>query len=383
MMMTDGDLYDFTVQKAILDCFSGVPVTYKLFNRNPNQIFTEEFHDRLRRDIDKMSQIKLEEREENFLYEKCPFLGKQYLSWLRNYRFNPQEVETKIVNNQLDLQIKGEWQNCILFEVKLLALICENYFNLNNEWYNNNLKDYISKINMKGEELNGINFTDFGTRRRRSFKIHDEVVKTLSKFSTFKGTSNILLAMLHNTRPVGTMSHQFIMGISALEGLRHANRFAMHHWSKSYKGNLGTYLPDTFGTDCFWEDFDGYYARLFDSLRHDSGDPFEFGNKTIEHYKNLGINPMSKYIIFSNGLDWDDAVDIHNYFKRHINVSFGIGTKFTNDFPDALNIVIKMTTCNGIPVVKLSDSPSKSIGDRDALRVARWTFFNEPLDKNN
>ena len=177
------------------------------------------------------------------------------------------------------------------------------------------------------------------------------------------------------------MAHEFIMGVSALEGLRHANRYAMMHWSKAYKGNLGTALPDTFGTGVFWEDFDNYYARLFDSIRHDSGDPYKFGEDAIKHYEKLHINSMHKAVIFSDGLNTRRAIDLRKHFDGRINASFGIGTHFTNDVPDspALNMVIKMTTCAGIPVVKLSDTPSKAIGDKDALRVAKWTFFKEAL----
>ena len=172
------------------------------------------------------------------------------------------------------------------------------------------------------------------------------------------------------------MAHEWISGISALEGLQHANRYAMRHWSRAYKGNLGTALADTFGSAAFWEDFDNYYARLFDSVRQDSGDPLKFGDDAIAHYKKLGINPMHKYILFSDALTVDAAIKINKYFAGRVNTSFGIGTHFTNDVPGspALNMVIKMVSCNNIPVVKLSDVPSKAIGDRDALRVRAGLF---------
>jgi nicotinate phosphoribosyltransferase len=194
---------------------------------------------------------------------------------------------------------------------------------------------------------------------------------------------------MFDVKPLGTMAHEWIMGISALEGLLHANKHAMRIWSDVYKGNLGTALTDTFGSAAFFNDFDGVLARLFDGLRHDSGDPIEFAEKAIKAYKNLGINPMTKTIIFSDGLDVDTALKIAESLNGKINFSFGIGTNLSNDFrtaddpravSKALNMVIKMMSCNGVDTVKISDVESKVIGEKDAVRVALWTFFKIPLD---
>jgi nicotinate phosphoribosyltransferase len=178
------------------------------------------------------------------------------------------------------------------------------------------------------------------------------------------------------------MSHQWIMGVSAIDGLRRANREALRRWNRTYRGNLGIALTDTFGTKAFFEDFDGELARLYDGVRHDSADPFVFGDSVIEHYHKVRINPAYKIIVFSDSLDVSKVLAIRKYFAGRINVAFGIGTYLTNDFAgsDALNIVIKLLKCNGIPVVKLSDVLTKAMGDKDALRVARWTFMNQPLD---
>jgi nicotinate phosphoribosyltransferase len=383
MSILDNDLYKFTMQKAVLDCFPGVEVEYQFFNRNPAHIFTDEFHDKLWAKLKEMEELRLKDEEYAFLQEKVSFLGEPYLKWLKDYRYDPSCIKTKIVDGKLDLRFKGTWEQRILWEVPLMALISECFFPILPP---RQFLDYEQRTIEKGYvlSLNDVNFTDFGTRRRRTFSLQDMVVTLFSRHCghKFKGTSNVYLAMKHKVKPLGTMAHEWIMGISALEGLRHANRYAMKHWSNSYKGNLGTALPDTFGTEAFFEDFDSYYARLFDSIRHDSGDPYVFGDRCIKHYNSLGINPMHKSLIFSDGLNVDKAINIKNYFQGKINTSFGIGTHFTNDVPDspAMNMVIKMIMCNGIPVVKLSDTPSKAIGDKDALRVARWTFFKTPLD---
>lgn len=379
----DNDLYKFTQQKAVLDCFPGVEVEYQFFNRNPAHIFIDEFHNKFWQQMGVMEKLCLTSEEYAFMQEKVPFLGEPYLKWLKDYRYDPSCIKTKISDGKFELRFKGTWEQRILWEVPLMAIISECFFPLLEP---REFLDYEKRTIDKGFLLfvNGVNFTDFGTRRRRMFSLQDMAVSLFKERcgDKFKGTSNVYLAMKHNTRPLGTMAHEWVMGVSALEGLKHANRYAMKHWSNSYKGNLGTALPDTFGTAAFFEDFDNYYARLFDSIRHDSGDPYVFGEKCISHYKSLNINPMHKSIIFSDGLDVDKAINIKNVFQNRINTSFGIGTHFTNDVPNspALNMVIKMIMCNGIPVVKLSDTPSKSIGDKDALRVAKWTFFKTPLD---
>jgi nicotinate phosphoribosyltransferase len=231
------------------------------------------------------------------------------------------------------------------------------------------------------------NYADFGTRRRRSFRSQELVVETMKDAVGFMGTSNVYLAKKHNVKAIGTQSHQWIMGVSALRGLRHCNSFAMDEWVKTYNGSLGIVLTDTYGTEAFLKDFDLKNAKLFDGVRHDSGDPIWFADLIISHYKKLGIDPMSKIIIFSDGLDDDIADKIRNHCKGRIKSATCIGTFFSNDYKNskgekskALSIVIKLYGCAGVPVVKLSDNPAKAAGDEDAVRVAEWTFYGQPLD---
>ena len=181
---------------------------------------------------------------------------------------------------------------------------------------------------------------------------------------------------------MGTMAHEWIMGVSGLDGLRRANREALWRWADTYDGNLGIALTDTFGTDAFFEDFGSKLARLYDGVRHDSGDPFEFGERVIAHYESLGIKSMTRTIIFSDNLDVETAIKLREYFSGRINVSFGIGTHFTNDFAHSasLQVVMKMWSIDEVPVVKLGDDPGKTYGDPEACRVARWTFTGQPLD---
>lgn len=385
----DTDLYKLTMQKAILRYKPGVPVQYKFNNRRKEGKFNADFLAALQREIHtEMAERRLTDDEAEWLSKTIPWIGEDYISYLANYRFNPDQLSVRLTDGELGIDITGPWEETILWEVPLMAVISELYFKHCDTNWKYDEADQRKRAEEKGFLLSEYPFTDFGTRRRRSFETQDLIVSVLKEFMTpmgkrgLNGTSNVYLAKKYGLKPIGTMAHEWIMGVSALEGLRHANRHALRIWSQVYDGNLGIALPDTFGTAAFFEDFDGYLARLFDGVRHDSGDPYEFGEKVVAHYQKLRINPMHKHIWFTDGLDVQQAMMIANHFQFKINVGFGIGTNLTNDFPGSkpLNMVIKLVKCGGTPVVKLSDTPTKAIGDRDALRVARWTFFNTPLD---
>jgi len=241
-------------------------------------------------------------------------------------------------------------------------------------------------------------FSEFGTRRRRSFKSQDIVVSQMANSNAaesghFVGTSNVFLAMRYGTKAIGTVAHEWFMAHSALYGLRHANRYGMDSWMKVYEGDLGTALTDTYGSAAFYKDFDRIHAKQWDGLRQDSGDPFKYVDDAIIAWKNLGVDPMSKHIVFSNALDFKtpagDPIAIQRYCERKTNARFGIGTWLTNDYvkasnrltpSKALNMVIKLRTCDGIEVVKLSDDGDKATGDRDAVRVAKYIHRGTPLD---
>ena len=382
----DNDLYKFPMQKAILSHKQNVPVEYRYSNRRPEGKFNKNFADALKDEIDSMRNLRLTPDESGWFGNQCPFMGNDYLAYLRNYQYDPSEVEFKVRDGELDLRIRGTWEKTILWEVPLMATISQLFFQYCDTEWTYSRRDYQTKHMAKAEVLQNCLWADFGTRRRRSWEHQNSIIDASKGCKGFVGTSNVHFAHQYDVKPIGTMAHEWIMGISALEGLRHANRFALKIWAKVFKGNLGIALTDTFGTPAFFKDFCLELAKLYDGVRHDSGDPIEFGDRVIKHYEAMGIDPWTKTIVFSDGLTPEEAVRIAKYFAGRIQVSFGIGTNFTNDheFEDskALNMVIKLWMCGNIPVVKLSDGIGKEIGEPDARRVANWTFGRCGLDHN-
>lgn len=374
----DTDLYKFTMQQAVLELYRDVVVTYKFKNRGIQE-FNSKFLSELVKEIDGFRNIRMTSEEYNFI-RTIPYFKNCYIEYLKNYCFDPNEVTVKLTeDNDLDIMIKGPWHSVILWEVPLMATVSEIYYRevegSITDFSNNKIETIAAQ---KGYDIDNLGtcYVEFGTRRRRSFESQKWVINGLSIFDSYKGTSNVYFSMINKTMPKGTMAHEWVQGISVLEGLRNVNRFSMEKWIDVYGGNLGIALPDTYTTDVFLKDFDMKLAKLFDGVRHDSGDPIVFIDKIITHYENLGIDPKEKLIIFSDGISSIDQIKlIYNYCIGRIKCSFGIGTWFTNDFETfPLNMVIKLNSVNGIPVVKLSDSLGKTMGDEDAIKVAEWTF---------
>ena len=384
----DQDLYTFTVGQAVMEHFPDAWVSFEFINRK-NISFNESFFRVLKNKISNMSQIpNISYTQKKKLGEMCPFLKPSYLEYLQNYEYDPEEVKLIKDGNHLKLRIEGPWHRTIFWEVPLLALICETYYETVDCNWSDSGQDEL--VLAKGKKLSaaGVVWADFGTRRRRNFASQERVVRLFKDLPGFVGTSNVQLAMDYNVKAIGTMSHQWIMGVSALDSLRYANRFALKRWNQTYKGDLGIVLPDTFGTSDFFEDIDKELARLFDGIRHDSQNPYTFTDKVVAHYNSLRIPTETKSIVYSDNLNVDSAIDISNYAKsKNIKSSCGIGTHLTNDFENSppLNIVIKLRSVRKnvnsqeVFVVKLSDDPSKATGDIDAIKVALWTFFGEKL----
>ena len=313
----DQDLYTFTVGQAIAEKHFGVPVSYNFRDRNRSK-YNQLFLTKLEETIQNMRYLSLASEEALYL-KSLKFLNPSYVDSLLSYRFDPSEVRCSLdSDNCLNLNINGPWERTVFWEVPLLATISELYFKYCDTNWENNLDIQLAQLQQKANTLANCYYADFGTRRRRNFGTQELVVKELLNKPGFRGTSNVHLARIYGTRPIGTMSHQWIMGISAIVGLRHANKFALTEWSEVFKGDLGIALPDTFGTAAFFEDFDGYLARLFDGVRHDSGDPFEFGEKVIAHYQKLNIDSKSKVIVFSDVLMMCSVLNFQNILKEEL-----------------------------------------------------------------
>lgn len=380
----DTDLYKITMQQAVFQLYPDAWATYRFTNRNKKtHSFNEDFLNALREEIEGLATLPLYSGEQKFL-RNTGYFTESYLDYLANYRFNPKEVTISLdEENQLQLDIAGPWHSTILWEVPLMAIISELYFKIVDKNWKFDEAEQRNKLKVKADILKNCQFADFGTRRRRSLLTQKIVVEELSKFDNFLGTSNVHLAQQYGVNPIGTFAHEWVMGHAALKGLRHANKFALEAWSQVYQGKLGIALTDTYGTEAFFRDFDDYLARLYDGMRQDSADPFGWGERAIMHYNWLKINPLMKKAVFSDNLDAEKAAKIEEHFRGRILPSFGIGTNLTNDFEGSkpLNMVIKLTSCNGIPVVKISDEPGKATGDRDAMRVAKWVHLGVPLDE--
>lgn len=379
----DTDLYKISMGQAILFGklaginFESINVEYELINRGKTQ-FPDGFDKKLRSAVNKMSQLYLTSDERKFLEEKCKYLKHSYLDFLSGYRFNPNEIQ--IIQNGGDLKVKitGPWYRTVFWEVPLMALISEIYHD--NRISPEQLANFAISTVKKSQSLseNNCRFADFGTRRRYSKNIHMLALSTIkralkSSNNVFNGTSNVYFAYLMGLNPLGTHAHEYFMAHGALFGYKLANLYTLESWVNEYDGDLGIALTDTYTTDVFFNQFTMKLAKLFDGLRQDSGDPIEFAKKAINHYNKLRINPMSKTIIFSDDLNVDKCIKIKQFCENKINAAFGIGTNLTCDISGVtpLKIVVKMTKCNGIPTIKLSDDPGKHTGDLDSINICK------------
>lgn len=371
--LLDNDFYTFTVGQVIFHSFPNAEVEYEFINRGKTP-FPKGFDKELKHQIELLTELSLNHKEELWM-KTIPYIRPTYAEWLLGYRMNPEEVQISQVGSDLRLSIRGPWYRTIVWEVTLMAIISELYFRMTkqdkeNEWENKIRKKAFS---LSDKECYWI---DFGTRRRYSYEVQDRVVEIMKTYKGFLGTSNPHLAMKHGVVAHGTYSHQGPMGMMALYGVRMANKMWMKHWSDYFGGALGVALTDTFTTEKFLPDFGSYEARLFDGLRQDSGDPMEWGDRILAHYKSLNVPTENKRLVFSDGLDDIRFRDISWRFRGRCQPIGGIGTYLTNDVgPKPLNMVIKMTKANfgqgWVDVVKLSDSPGKHTGTPEAVELVK------------
>ena len=372
--LLDQDLYKLTMLQTYYHWFKNADdCEFKFKCRNPG-INMAQFFSEIREELEHLCTLKFTENELWYL-SGLDYIKKDFIDFLRLYRLDMRHVQIRVVGNEIDLRFKGPLIYTSMFEIFALAIVNEVYFrNTVKEpnWHETRGR-LLAKIAMVKNHpgVERFKFTDFGTRRRFSKEWHYQVVEILKNElpNNFVGTSNIYLARELGMTPIGTMAHEFMQAAQAMgPRLVDSQAYALETWVKEYRGRLGIALTDVVGMDAFLRDFDLYFAKLFDGLRHDSGCPFEWAEKAISHYKKLKIDPMSKTLVFSDGLDFPTALKIYDAFKGETNVAFGIGTNLTNDLGvEALNIVIKMTRCRNQPVAKISDSPGKEMCEDDAF----------------
>lgn len=375
----DNDFYKITMQNAVVKLFPNEKVKYQFINRGKH-FFPEGFDAELRKSIDAMAALKLTKNEKEYLHITCPYLDLPYLDFLAGYQYDPSEVKITQTGNDLDVTVEGEWYRTILWEVPILALISELYYAMNHLERNSN-NFVLENTLQKADRLHklGVTFAEFGTRRRHSYRVQDLVLEALvqDQSGKFIGSSNIHFAMKFGVKPIGTHAHEWFMFHAAEYGFKMANNISLEHWVDVYRGDLGVALSDTYTTEVFFQQFDKKFAKLFDGVRHDSGDPIEFADKTIAHYVKNGINPLFKYIIFSDGLNLEKVEEITKACSGKIGISFGIGTNLTNDVGlKPMNIVMKLvgvqaTNGDWIPTVKLSDEHGKYTGDPKMIELAK------------
>lgn len=378
----DTDLYKFTTSYAYMKMFPNAIGTFTFVDRD-NTKYTKEFLEEFKIELCNMSRLSLLPEELEFM-STCRFIPRMYWEWLSSFRFNPEVVCADIDSKgSLSITVTDYLYKATLYEVPILALVSE----LRNKMLGFRVysSDIIARLRPKIDLSNEykIKFSEFGTRRRYSFNVQNEVLTYIASHAQYcTGTSNCYLAMLYNMKPMGTHPHEWFMFHGAQFGYKHANYLALENWVNVYDGDLGIALTDTYTSDVFFKNFSRKHAKLFDGIRQDSGDEFKFIMKAIARYKELGIDPTTKTIVFSNALDFEKAREIKEYCGNRIRASFGIGTNLTNDTgnPPA-NIVMKLSRCKMSQnqpwyyCIKLSDDEGKHHGNSKDIEICKDELY--------
>ncbi|WP_426508724.1 nicotinate phosphoribosyltransferase [Serratia proteamaculans] len=387
--LLDTDAYKLHMQQAVFHRYPAISVAAEFRCRGDELL--GEYADEIGAQIALMSQLALTDAEFNYL-SGLPFFREDYLNWLRDFRYDPQQVQIENRQGKLHIRIAGPWREVIMWEVPLLAVISEVVHrhrspDVTPEMAVAHLRNKLAQFKAMSSDVDISRFKlmDFGTRRRFSQPVQQAIVSTLkSEFPYLVGTSNYDLAHQLDLAPVGTQAHEWFQAHQQISPvLANSQRAALQAWLDEYPDQLGIALTDCITMDAFLRDFGPQFAQRYQGLRHDSGDPFEWGEKAIAHFQKLGIDPMSKTLVFSDNLDLDKALALYRHFYQRVNLVFGIGTRLTCDIPGVkpLNIVIKLVECKGKPVAKLSDSPGKTICQDQAFVKALRKAFDLPLVK--
>ena len=390
------DAYKFSMGQVIYHQFSDYKTTWTFKCRNEDVVFTQEMVDEINEQVNHYCTLSFTEEELQYL-DTLTWIKGSYIDFLRLWRPRREDITISLNNGKLNIEAKGTWLNTSMYEIPILAIVNEVYFRMQYN-YDELLDSFKERLKNKLNDLNTFKyqlstFSEFGIRRRLSAEAQELVIKAFSdksntfcKGTTFIGTSNVYLAKKYNVRPIGTMAHEYIMCVGQgnhKHNPAYSNWYMMDSWIKEYGVLNGIALTDTITTDCFLKDFQLTFATLFSGVRHDSGSPVDWGEKMIKHYMSLGINPRTKTLLFSDSLNFEKADRLNTHFKNRINVAFGIGTYLSNDTKvKPLNIVMKVTKCNGQDVAKISDCTGKSLCTNknyiDYLnRCIDWRLENE------
>ena len=366
-------MYKLSMGMAIYHQFSDYKTTWTFKCRNKDVKFTTEMVEEIKKQIKLYCSLRFTEDELEYV-NNIKWIKGSYVDFLRLWQ--PRYEDFEISDDAecgLSIEAKGTWLNTSMYEIPVLAIVNEVFFKMNYNYdellesFKEKLNDKLSKL--ESGEYNIGAFSEFGLRRRLSGEAQELAVKELvsRKYnaSTIVGTSNVYLAKKYNIKPIGTMAHEWIMCVGQgnhKHNPAYSNWYALDAWVKEYGVLNGTALTDAITTDCFLKDFQLTYATLFSGVRHDSGDPYEWGDKMIAHFESLGIDAKTKTLLFSDSLDFKRASELNAYFKDKAKVAFGIGTYLSNDtYVQPLNIVMKTTACNGMDVAKISDTPGKGM----------------------
>jgi nicotinate phosphoribosyltransferase len=392
--LLENDLYKFTMWQALLHSHPGAEAEYAFVCRNAPAYPLAELKNDVEAELDRLCTLSFSEDELTYL-RGLRFIKSDFVDFLSVFRFQRRFIKVSTEGGQLRVVARGPLVHVMAFEIFVLYIVNELYFRSLLQdasilaTARQRLADKITLVKNDSALIDAdetFTFIDFGLRRRYSGAWHEEVVRTLAAElpAHFPGTSNVYLAKQFNLVPIGTMAHEYLQAFQAFGfRLRDFQKASLEAWVQEYRGDLGIALTDVVGMDAFLADFDLYFAKLFDGLRHDSGDPVKWAEKAIDHYRKLNIDPMTKRLVFSDALDLPRSIALFKRFLGRIPTSYGIGTNLTNDTPHpALNIVMKITSCNGQPVAKLSDSPGKTLcEDRTFLAYLRQVF-NHPEVKS-
>ncbi|EGR0691099.1 nicotinate phosphoribosyltransferase [Vibrio parahaemolyticus] len=401
----DFDVYKVNMMSAVAALYPDAMVSYKFIVRSEEDL--SELLPEVKAEVLKLQDVRFTEDEIAYMKRVAPYLKPEFVEALRHFRFNPQSdvsFHNKSMSDgssQLRITINGLWKETILYETIIMSIVSEvrsrqRWSDIPFEQFQTVLEDKVRylKAELERRNITNFKFADMSTRRRFSFQAQRTMLEYLSKElpQCLTGTSNYHLARELDLTPIGTVAHEWFMGHQALVNVRDSQKIALQRWQKMFNGALGIALTDTIGIDAFLKDFDEELSHAYVGVRHDSGCPFTWGEKMIAHYESLGIDPMTKTLVFTDGLNFEQALDICEHFQGRVQVSFGIGTSLANDMGNYVNdqgeeyqplsIVIKMVTCNGSPVAKISDEPEKAMCEDIFFLMNLKRRFEQPLDLN-